>query len=319
MRLSRRCTATRACLSLALLFVGSAACAEPIGVVTELSGPLLVKDANGSIRVLAMNSPVEQGDVLATRKGTYAQLSLTDHSSIQLGPDTELTIEKYSFHETTPLADAAVLNLAKGQVRIATGLLGTRDTDTFTLKTPSATLDIRRSTLVAEYVMPPRVAVAWNENDVGSQPRVFDFISIGHPTGNRRYVSVLSVGTQAPLRSELNDSIALSDAPPAAVAANSSGRLQLAQISAAPVPGALSPGLYVQVLDGMIHLTNPAGSQNYSAGQFGYTANTLHPPVIVPANPGIQFTPPPTFKSSSPTASPTGTTAAAKQVDCEVR
>jgi hypothetical protein len=302
-----------------LLFVGSAACAEPIGVVTELSGPLLVKDANGSIRVLAMNSSVEQGDVLATRKGTYAQLSLTDHSSVQLGPDTELTIEKYSFHETAPLADAAVLNLAKGQVRIATGLLGTRDADTFTLKTPSATLDIRRSTLVAEYVMPPRAAVAWNENDVGSQPlRVFDIISIGHTTANRRYVSVLSVGKQVPLRSELSDSIALSDAPASAVAADSSGRLQLAQISAPPVPGARSPGLYVQVLDGMIHLTNSAGSQNFSAGQFGYTANTSHPPVVVPANPGLKFTPPPTFSSTN--ASPTGTgAAAAKQVDCEVR
>jgi hypothetical protein len=304
-----------------LLFVGSAACAEPIGVVTELSGPLLVKDANGSIRVLAMNSSVEQGDVLATRKDTYAQLSLTDHSSVQLGPDTELTIEKYSFHETTPLADAAVLNLAKGQVRIATGLLGTRDADAFTLKTPSATLDIRRSTLVAEYVMPPRVAVAWNENDVGSQPRrVFDFMSTGHTTGNLRYVSVLSVGTQARLPLELSDSIASSDAPATAVATNSLGRLRLAQDPVPPVSGTRSPGLYVQVVDGLIHMTNPAGSQNFSAGQFGYTANVSQPPVVVPANPGIQFTPPPTFKSSSPPASPTGTGATgAKQVDCEVR
>jgi len=74
----------------------------------------------------------------------------------------------------------------------------------------------------------------------------------------------------------------------------------------------------VQVLDGMIHLTNAGGSQQFSAGQFGYTSNFAQPPVVVPANPGIQFTPPPTFSSTK--ASPTGTgPTAAKQVDCEVR
>jgi len=63
-------------------------------------------------------------------------------------------------------------------------------------------------------------------------------------------------------------------------------------------PGAnLAPGLYVQVLDGVISLTNKGGSQNFSAGQFGYTPNFNQPPVILPNNPGIQFTPPPAFSA----------------------
>jgi hypothetical protein len=63
-------------------------------------------------------------------------------------------------------------------------------------------------------------------------------------------------------------------------------------------PGAkLSPGLYVQVLDGVINLTNKGGSQNFSAGQFGFTPNFNQPPVVLPANPGIQFTPPPAFSA----------------------
>ena len=64
-----------------------------------------------------------------------------------------------------------------------------------------------------------------------------------------------------------------------------------------PGGGALAPGLYVQVLDGVINLTNKGGSQNYSAGQFGYTPNFNQPPVILPNNPGIQFTPPPAFNA----------------------
>jgi FecR-like protein len=61
--------------------------------------------------------------------------------------------------------------------------------------------------------------------------------------------------------------------------------------------GGLAPGLYVQVLDGVINLTNKGGSQNFSAGQFGFTPNFNQPPVVLPNNPGIQFTPPPAFSA----------------------
>lgn len=92
-----------------------------------------------------------------------------------------------------------------------------------------------------------------------------------------------------------------------------------ASIPSMPTPqAARPPGLYVQVLDGLIHVTNPAGTQNFSAGQFGFTPSFTQPPVLVPTNPGLQFTPPPIFKSAS--AAP-GSSGAPKTttVDCEVR
>jgi hypothetical protein len=58
-------------------------------------------------------------------------------------------------------------------------------------------------------------------------------------------------------------------------------------------------GLHVDVSDGMIILQNEGGSQNFSAGQFGYVPNMKAPPVIVPANPAVQFTPPPSFLAPS--------------------
>ena len=61
--------------------------------------------------------------------------------------------------------------------------------------------------------------------------------------------------------------------------------------------GALAPGLYVDVLDGVINLSNKGGNQNFSAGQFGFAANFNQPPVVLPNNPGIQFTPPPAFNA----------------------
>jgi hypothetical protein len=303
MSLPRNCTAIRPVTRpagrpsnwryglLAALLVGTAARAEPIGSVSELDGTLLVSDANGTLKVLAVSSPLQQGDTLATRKATYARLTLTDHSTLTLGPDTELTIKTYAFHVHTPQGDGALVSLAKGQVSIATGTLGTRDADTFMLATPSATVDIRRSSLVAEYVPA-----------AGATAARYDATTRGF-----EYLRVQSFETRTLLPATFNDS----------TTAASTSRLQLAQ---APVPNAdgRSPGLYVQVLDGTIHVTNNGGTQSFTAGQFGFTPGFKQPPVILPTNPGMQFTPPPAFSSST---SSQGATTGVKpgDVNCQVR
>ena len=84
-----------------------------------------------------------------------------------------------------------------------------------------------------------------------------------------------------------------------------------------PVPSTLSPGLYVQVLDGMVTLSNTGGSQNFAAGQFGFTPNFQQPPVILPKNPGLQFTPPPSFSSNTGSQGTGG--GKPGDVDCIVR
>jgi hypothetical protein len=87
--------------------------------------------------------------------------------------------------------------------------------------------------------------------------------------------------------------------------------------SATPLPN----GLHVSVTEGMIVLSNGGGSQNFAAGQFGFTPNFTTPPVVVPTSPGIHFAMPPSFlgagpSGGTPTPSPAGTQGA---VDCEVR
>jgi len=82
-------------------------------------------------------------------------------------------------------------------------------------------------------------------------------------------------------------------------------------------PGGGAPGLYVHVIDGLISLTNTGGANTFSAGQFGFVPSVTRPPVILPNNPGLTFTPPPTFSSTKPGATQSGSKPAA--VDCEVR
>ncbi|WP_150622568.1 hypothetical protein [Pandoraea horticolens] len=53
-------------------------------------------------------------------------------------------------------------------------------------------------------------------------------------------------------------------------------------------------------------MTNPTGTQLFAAGQFGFapTPNMTPPPILVPVNPGIMFTPPPVFFHPSSTSNP---------------
>jgi FecR protein len=299
---SKKCTATKACLLLALLCAGTGADAESIGTVTALSGTLLAKRADGTISVLAINSPLEPGVTLASRKDTYARVELADHSSVTLGGDTELIIERYSFDETQPQNAAAVLSLPRGRVRIAAGLLGRRRADSFTLTTPSATIDIGGAILIASYVAPSGSEVAWQSLEWQARS-VYALVAMGYTTPVVfEHASMRTFTDQAPLSSP----------------AGSSAVLHLAQNAMPPPSAARAPGLYVQVLDGAIHVTNGGGTQNFTAGQFGFTPGFKQPPIILPANPGMQFTPPASF--SSTTGSQGGTSGSKPgDVNCQVR
>ena len=61
-----------------------------------------------------------------------------------------------------------------------------------------------------------------------------------------------------------------------------------------PTTGGSPPpnGLHVDVTNGAITMSNPAGTVQINAGQFGYVPSANTPPAIVPPQQGIQVTMP---------------------------
>jgi hypothetical protein len=53
--------------------------------------------------------------------------------------------------------------------------------------------------------------------------------------------------------------------------------------------GSIPDGLYLYVLEGIIHVENKAGSMNISAGQYVYVKSADVLPLILPGNPGFDF------------------------------
>ncbi|OWW18774.1 iron dicitrate transport regulator FecR [Noviherbaspirillum denitrificans] len=271
----------------ALLLATQSWAAQVVGTVANLSGPLVAKKADGTAKVLAVKSSVEQGDILVAEKDTYARIKFIDDSEITLRPNTQLKIENFSFEADKPEKDSAAFDLVKGGLRAVTGTLGKRNKEKWGMNTPTATIGIRGTTFIAEYVAPDDAAVA-----------AYGMASMAAMTPSG-YTDV---------RSDMPAAVPLQVLP-----------LRVAQVPGQPGGGGLAPGLYVQVIDGLINLSNRGGSLNFSAGQFGYTATLVQPPVVLPNNPGIKFSPPPTFNVNTGSQGGAGSSSGGSAVDCEVR
>lgn len=128
--------------------------AEPAGKVTHVSGSLGARKADGSIKFLSINSPVEEGDMLVTEKRTYARIKFRDNSEITLKPTTQFKVEQFSHSKDRPADDKAAFNLIKGGLRAVTGQIGKRgDPDSYRMKTPTATIGIRGTNYGATFCM----------------------------------------------------------------------------------------------------------------------------------------------------------------------
>ena len=260
---------------------------EVVGTVTNLSGLLSVRTEGGAIKILGPQSSIRPGDTLMSEQDTYARIQFIDKSEITLGPNAQITIEKFSFHEAPQESDQANVRLIKGGLRVAGGLLGRRGKDRFMLNTSTSSIDMQNATFLVEYVPDTTKLAAYRAASMAA----------------------LSMA-------DMRSGAIRSDAPRGFLPARMLPPLRLAQMKPPGAPS-LAPGLYVSVIDGAINLSNKGGAQNFSAGQFGYTANVTKPPVLVPANPALKFTPPPTF-SSSTGGSGSGPNKAAA-IDCVVR
>ncbi len=248
----RKCTATKAAakyvLALALLCCGALAhAAQVAGTVLNLNGPLMVKKADGSIKALGQRSEVLEGDTLMTQQGTYARIKFVDDSEMTLKPNTTFKIENFSFDTAKPEADNAVFSLLKGGMRALTGLLGKRSKERFGLNTPTATIGIRGTTFLVDYVEP-------------------------------------------------------------------------VQVQADPDPESGVPGgTYVQVIDGLVVMTNKGGQTQYGAGQAGFAGDIKIQPILLPNKPNLKFAPPAAFQANAGGKGGDGAGAGKGEIDCEIR
>ena len=128
----------------AILLAGSStAFAAAAGSVVYLSGTLSVKKPDGSVRILAQKSEIQNGDTLTTERESYAQLRFADGAQVTMKPNASIKIENVKYAEDQPQEDSFVFGLVKGGLRTLTGLVGKRSQNKVEISTGAATIGIR--------------------------------------------------------------------------------------------------------------------------------------------------------------------------------
>ena len=134
----------------AALTLASVAVLANNGTVTQLSGTLSVRKADGSVRILSQKSSIESGDTINTERDSYAQVRFSDGAQLTLKPNSAVKIEDFKFAEEKPENDSFLYSLVKGGLRAVTGIVGKRSRDKYQLGTATATIGIRGTTFSAD-------------------------------------------------------------------------------------------------------------------------------------------------------------------------
>jgi FecR protein len=122
-----------------VLSIGSPAWAR-VGVTSGADGDPLGKPPNENERILRIGIDVQANELITTAANDRAHLVFIDGSSLTVGPDARLTIDRFVFDPNTQKGELAI-NASKGVLRLVGGKIS--KTNAITITTPSSTIGIR--------------------------------------------------------------------------------------------------------------------------------------------------------------------------------
>jgi hypothetical protein len=118
-----------------------------IGNLQASTGRIEIQRDNETVTVTG-GKDLYAGDVIFTREGSLAEITLLDNTRILMGPESEFTISVYSFEESRSQGENApgslVASFRNGVIRTISGLIGKFNENQFQIdSTLTATIEIR--------------------------------------------------------------------------------------------------------------------------------------------------------------------------------
>ncbi|MBR2819780.1 MAG: FecR domain-containing protein [Reyranella sp.] len=111
-----------------------------VGVTSATDGDPLGKPPAANERVLRIGIDVQANELITTRTNDRAHLMFLDGTSLTVGPNAQLTIDRFVYDPNSKTGDLAV-NASKGVFRLVGGRIS--KTNPITITTPSSTIGIR--------------------------------------------------------------------------------------------------------------------------------------------------------------------------------
>jgi len=128
-------------VSAALLAPFAAADAQSrVGVTKATSGDPLGRPPVGAERILRVGTDVQANEAIITASNDRAHLIFLDGTTLSVGPNAQLVIDKYVYDTGTERGELAI-SVTKGVMRVIGGRISKNDP--ITVKTPSSSIGIR--------------------------------------------------------------------------------------------------------------------------------------------------------------------------------
>ena len=155
--------------------------------VSLVEGEVAVFGADKKRRQVAVGDAIVEGDSIVTGKDGELHLDMEDGGYISVRPSTKMRIVKYQAKgEST---DTGVFGLLEGGFRSLTGWIGKYNKNSYTVRTPNATIGIR-GTDHEPYVIPK----GSSEGDPGTYDKVNEGGSFIQTAGGRADVAPNQAG-----------------------------------------------------------------------------------------------------------------------------
>jgi hypothetical protein len=131
----------------AMLAPFAAANAQPrIGVTQATDGEPRGRPPGGVDRVLRVGTDVQANEIILTSDNDRAHLIFLDGTTLTVGPNAQLTIDKFVYDPDSKKGELAI-NASKGVFRLIGGRIS--KTAAITVTTPSSTMGIRGGIMIS--------------------------------------------------------------------------------------------------------------------------------------------------------------------------
>ena len=130
----------------AILAGGTEAAEDDIGQIKTLSGGVVLMRA-GSGDWAKIGDRVRQKDIVSTGQEGTVGITFVDGSSVSLGPDSVLSLDRFRFDATTH-EGVFDTSLKRGTLAVRSGQIVKERPEAMTVTTPAAILGVRGTDLV---------------------------------------------------------------------------------------------------------------------------------------------------------------------------
>ena len=129
------------------------------GVFQSVRGDVTAAVGTAAPVSVARNQRVVPGTTVLTGPGAQTIIRFDDGHAFVLNENSEFRVNQYSFDKDKPQSDNIAMQLFRGAMRSVSGLIATRNRQSFALIAPQATIGIRGTDFMIALVNPAYLSV----------------------------------------------------------------------------------------------------------------------------------------------------------------